>query len=662
MMRGLTFILLLLLPLLTKGQTFFDERVEIEGLNLSHAQALELPDGRGSMLLGQVRALSQVWPPEEGIHLLRLDEQMQVMWSRFLTGAELYSFRDAALSLDGKTIYISALARNVKDGQQGAVVIAVDVNGNPLWSKWMENTSGYTFAYDIFVNSEGDLLVLGMEGIINSIGHYSVAKMDAATGAVLAARKYTRTYAWGTAALDSRDRLMIYGIDANGISTHDVVIAIEPDLQVRRMYSLSYPTGFGRTGLMVGLQDGQVVGVVAASNAFYLLGMDSENGTYTTSRTITGRIGGSIFRDALDNIYVSAMSGGVPVLVVFNSALQYQRTYSLPGTQGVSWAGMVKGCGGGLLFPTVQLQNGVGGYHLSFSSPDSSVGCGLELSSISTSQTTLPTISPESKVEQSYSLQSNDYPVTITDAPYQVTRYCEASMPFTVDLGPDTALCPGEELNLTSGLSQGRHRWSTGSTNDSITVSEAGIYSLQVTESCGLAAADTIAVAQHPSIAVDFTYDPEDPQPYEPILFTSTVPEAEAWWWQVEEEDSIAGRKLDWTFYKSGWYPITHTILDSNGCSQSATDSMLLDLTTCYLPNAISKNGDGLNEVFEPQGFGIESYFLEVYNRWGEKVFEGRSHSWPATDMPEGVYLYRVEVTFFQGDKRNLSGNVTVVR
>ena len=49
--------------------------------------------------------------------------------------------------------------------------------------------------------------------------------------------------------------------------------------------------------------------------------------------------------------------------------------------------------------------------------------------------------------------------------------------------------------------------------------------------------------------------------------------------------------------------------------------------TAIYFPNAFSPNSDNNNDIFKPGVYGvIEYYHLQVYNRYGEKVFE--SNDW----------------------------------
>ena len=65
-----------------------------------------------------------------------------------------------------------------------------------------------------------------------------------------------------------------------------------------------------------------------------------------------------------------------------------------------------------------------------------------------------------------------------------------------VNLGPDTAICQGTTLTLNAGTG-GDYLWSDNSTNQTLTVSFSGMYSVTVTDMNGCKGKDTIVVAQN---------------------------------------------------------------------------------------------------------------------------------------------------------------------
>ena len=64
-----------------------------------------------------------------------------------------------------------------------------------------------------------------------------------------------------------------------------------------------------------------------------------------------------------------------------------------------------------------------------------------------------------------------------------------------------------------------------------------------------------------------------------------------------------------------------------------------------HIPNAFTPNADGRNDLFRVNGENIESATLHIYNRWGEKFFEGSE--WDGNNAQNGVYFYTVTIKGF---------------
>ncbi|GIV34127.1 MAG: hypothetical protein KatS3mg031_1662 [Chitinophagales bacterium] len=78
--------------------------------------------------------------------------------------------------------------------------------------------------------------------------------------------------------------------------------------------------------------------------------------------------------------------------------------------------------------------------------------------------------------------------------------------PPTVNLGPDIRTCLGDTVVIRAGSGYNSYRWTTNSTDSSITVSTSGLYAVTVTDNNNCPASDTIEVS-FSSPAVDFGPD-----------------------------------------------------------------------------------------------------------------------------------------------------------
>lgn len=88
-----------------------------------------------------------------------------------------------------------------------------------------------------------------------------------------------------------------------------------------------------------------------------------------------------------------------------------------------------------------------------------------------------------------------------------------------------------------------------------------------------------------------------------------------------------------------------------------------------FVPNAFSPGmSEGDNDVFGPKGINMRNYKMQIFNRWGQLVYETvDGKPWDGTYggelSPLGVYMYIITVDSYNsnGDKR-VKGTVTILR
>ena len=63
-----------------------------------------------------------------------------------------------------------------------------------------------------------------------------------------------------------------------------------------------------------------------------------------------------------------------------------------------------------------------------------------------------------------------------------------------------------------------------------------------------------------------------------------------------------------------------------------------------FIPNIITPNGDGQNDVFTVRGLPPGAWALTVYNRWGRLVYHAENYrnEWGASAAP-GLYYYLLQ-------------------
>ena len=125
------------------------------------------------------------------------------------------------------------------------------------------------------------------------------------------------------------------------------------------------------------------------------------------------------------------------------------------------------------------------------------------------------------------------------------------------------------------------------------------------------------------------------------------------------------------SYESPGMYSVTLVAFSGEGCSDTLSRGIyeVVNEHPVYIPNAFTPNGDDLNEFFEIVTFGIESYDLDVFDRWGKLIFSNGGSMdvlWDGSvggqPGPEGVYVYRLRAYRSDGEEQDYKGTVTLLR
>lgn len=90
--------------------------------------------------------------------------------------------------------------------------------------------------------------------------------------------------------------------------------------------------------------------------------------------------------------------------------------------------------------------------------------------------------------------------------------------------------------------------------------------------------------------------------------------------------------------------------------------------SSLFVPSAFTPNSDEHNNIFTVVGAYIKSFEINIYNRYGEKIFTGHSldESWDGSykgePVQEGAYVYVINALGIDTKHHNLSGTITVLR
>jgi gliding motility-associated-like protein len=124
-------------------------------------------------------------------------------------------------------------------------------------------------------------------------------------------------------------------------------------------------------------------------------------------------------------------------------------------------------------------------------------------------------------------------------------------------------------------------------------------------------------------------------------------------------------------YMDTGTYCITLIASSPLGCADSVMHCInILGESYYYIPNSFTPNDDGLNDVFYPVASSIMGYTIEIFDRWGEKIFTSAKDDdvWnghvKGTNImaPQGVYVYKILIKDAQGIGHEFMGHVNLIR
>ncbi|MBO0931779.1 DUF7948 domain-containing protein [Fibrella aquatilis] len=212
-------------------------------------------------------------------------------------------------------------------------------------------------------------------------------------------------------------------------------------------------------------------------------------------------------------------------------------------------------------------------------------------------------------------------------------------------ISKDTTLCPDKPVALTASGGV-RYGW-TGSTtlvdptSSSISVmssASALTYQVSMTNAAGCTATKSVSVRTDDSFRPKVTAEstPDCSQPTR-LSFTNQRPGAERYVWAMGNGDTLRTPLPDqFRYAQSGSYTVVVTAY-KGGCSLSQKLPIIYE-DLSRLPNAITANNDGKNDLFD---LGLKGAKLEIYNRWGRELFRADDYAndW-GKNIPHGVYFY----------------------
>jgi PKD repeat protein len=186
-------------------------------------------------------------------------------------------------------------------------------------------------------------------------------------------------------------------------------------------------------------------------------------------------------------------------------------------------------------------------------------------------------------------------------------------------LGPDTALCSGNELFLKQGADVAQsYLWSDNSTGELLVVTDPGVYHVAVTNINGCIARDTIEVTIK-GIAPDVDFNFRNVCKDQPMqLFDSTDPMGSTiveYLWEIDNS-IYQSKDISHTFNQSGFFDVKLIVTTANGCKDEAVKQVavytLPDPDFLFSSACSGQSVEFIDNSFDP--VGIEAWSWNFNN------------------------------------------------
>jgi gliding motility-associated-like protein len=294
-------------------------------------------------------------------------------------------------------------------------------------------------------------------------------------------------------------------------------------------------------------------------------------------------------------------------------------------------------------------------------------------------------------------LTAYDFTCNKVETITQVVNFNSSSVNAVANAAPNVIACdPPFNVTFTGGTTPD-HIWNFDDgtpvstvANPTHTFSATGNYNVMYiaidSSTCNIAdtAYVTVQILQSETFAAEFT--PVPPQPCKDtvrvsIAFTGSGADSLVW----NMGDGVVfinDSTINYYYTNPGTYTLSLTAYDKT-CDKVETISQVINVDESTLqgdiivPNVFTPNADGENDEFKllfaqyPQADltdYLEEYTMQIFNRWGKKVFESDSENWRGTingkAADDGVYFYIVtyKQVCLEEETKTMTGHVTILR
>jgi gliding motility-associated-like protein len=121
------------------------------------------------------------------------------------------------------------------------------------------------------------------------------------------------------------------------------------------------------------------------------------------------------------------------------------------------------------------------------------------------------------------------------------------------------------------------------------------------------------------------------------------------------------------TYPNTGEYNVTLIATNQKGCTDTLYKRISVEHNfSIFIPTTFTPNNDGTNDIFRVRGSNIKSVAMNIFNSWGQLIYQSDENKWDGTVkgdiVQNGTYVYIVDVTYANATSEKFKGQITVIR
>ncbi|MES2616314.1 MAG: gliding motility-associated C-terminal domain-containing protein [Bacteroidota bacterium] len=150
--------------------------------------------------------------------------------------------------------------------------------------------------------------------------------------------------------------------------------------------------------------------------------------------------------------------------------------------------------------------------------------------------------------------------------------------------------------------------------------------------------------------------------------FSNQSQKSTDWLWLFSNGDTLHRKNTYYYFQKPEYSLVTLIASNYNVCFDTMSQLIpVLNKIDFYFPNVFSPDGNNINDGFginENQHEFVKEFHIEIYNRWGEKLFDSYDvkEKWEPSKSMTGIYVYKSEIRDIFNVLHEYKGVVEIIK